>query len=209
MTNFSDEINQMIFEVVGTTQYTSANSDHTNIVKNPGQSISPDLESIIMSIVEGIVVDRLSQTGIPALDNATANVAGATGKDEFSGMLPQNKEQLLKFAQNPKAVVGGIIRAIPFLGGIVAVADFSKAVIDEIERIDAFFKKFIPDITNLHNQLRAREESAFINVGNQQLILSVRAGQTSPRLAYNTYNEFNKNRLKFESDTAIRDNSGV
>ena len=120
-----------------------------------------------------------------------------------------SKETLLKFGKNPRAVALGLIRTLPFIGGIVAAQEFAEALVAELERVDRFFKIFIPDVTTLHNQLRAREELALVQVGDQQLILTVRSGLTSPRLSYNTYNLFNKNRVKLEIEFAIRDTSGV
>jgi hypothetical protein len=113
------------------------------------------------------------------------------------------------FAKNPTGVIRGITRALPFIGGIVVAAEFAQAVHAELDKIDKFFKKFIPDITNLHNQLREREESARVAVGEQQLILTVRSGQTSPRLSYNSFNGFNTDSVRKERLQAIRDNSGV
>ena len=235
MTTFSDEFNRLVIELITSTTYTSASGpDVDNTVKVVGQTINPDFEDMIINIVEEIVKFRLEEIGIPVgdrqlpekeekttddaptdqksvdkeqTDNATQTEIQSFLYDALGGKA--SKETLLKFGKNPRAVALGLIQSLPFIGGIVAAADFAQALITELDRIDSFFKVFIPDITDLHNQLRAREETAFVQVGDQQLILTVRSGSTSPRTAYNTYNIFNKNRVQLESDFAIRDNSGV
>lgn len=236
MTNFSDEINRMIIDLLTDTEFSSASPGHINHVLTVGQTTNPDLEDMIISIVEEIVKFRLDEIGIPTGDTplpeppqkAADDIPTDTGKDDtttaeddealqksINDFLDDSlggaasKETLLKFGKNPRGVALGLIKSLPFLGGIVAAADFAQAVLAEFQRIDEFFKVFIPDITDLHNQLRDREDTARIQNGDTQLILSVRAGSTSPRLSYNTFNLFNKNRVQLEDDFRIRDNSGV
>jgi len=125
--------------------------------------------------------------------------AGGTGNAKF----------LFALGKNPLGTVRGLIQTIPFLGGIVAVADFAQAMLSEIEKIDRFFKKFIDIIDTRVNQLRNKVEQAHIRAGDTQLIITTTAGGTEPREVYNTFDEFNKNRMKLEADFAIRDKSGV
>lgn len=116
---------------------------------------------------------------------------------------------LFSMGKNPIGTTIGLLRSIPFLGGIVAFAEFGQAVFSELEKLDRFFKKFIPIIDNRINQLRKVVEQAHIRAGDTQLILTTEAGGTSPREAYNTFNEFNTNRTILENDFAVRDTSGV
>ena len=46
---------------------------------------------------------------------------------------------LYSIGKNPKAYVSGVLRAIPFIGGVVAAAEFAQAIIAELEKIDRFF----------------------------------------------------------------------
>ena len=189
MTTLSDVVNAMIIDVLLTTVWTSAGGrpDVSNTVQSIGQTTNPDLESIISStLIEAGAGGGMSGTG--------------------GAITPQSVFSSIK---NPEALAKRIIGTLPFIGGIVAAAEFGEALLAELKRIDEFFKVFIPDITNLHDQLRSREEAALVAVGDQQKILSVRAGQTSPRLSYNSYNGFNTASVRGERLKAIRDNSGI
>jgi hypothetical protein len=184
---------------VGETEFPREETDNTLEDENP-----PESEEEIQNIIDDFVEENKPEDSTSPLT-----------EESFSQLLNESlggttsKETLLKFAKNPRAVALGLVRSLPFIGGIVGIQEFSQAILSEIERVDTFFKVFIPDITNLHNQLRDREEIANIQAGNQQLILNVRAGATSPRTAYNTFNQFNKNRARLENEFTIRDNSGV
>ncbi len=117
---------------------------------------------------------------------------------------------IFSMAKNPKAFVGNVARSIPFIGGLVAAAEFAQAIVSELKKIDNFLKKFIiKRIDDRNNQLRERIESAHISAGNIQEILTTEAGGTSPRESYNTFNLFNENRTKLEADYAVRDKSGI
>lgn len=118
-------------------------------------------------------------------------------------------ETIFSIGKNPKAFAIGVLKSIPFLGGIVESSEFAQALVVELERIDRFFKKFIDIIDDRVNQLRDKVQVAGIRAGDIQLIFTTRVGETEPRESYNTFNQFNENRIKFESDFAIRDKSGV
>lgn len=127
--------------------------------------------------------------------------------DQAGGVRGANT--LFAIGKNPKGYVSRVARTIPFIGGLVAIAEFGQAVLSELEKLDDFFKKFIPNIDTLTNQLRKIEEQANVRAGNNQLITTTEAGGTSARESYNTFNEFNKNRTILENDFAVRDTSGV
>ena len=127
--------------------------------------------------------------------------------DQAGGIRGAN--MLFAFGKNPKGFATGLLRTIPFIGGIVAATEFGQAIIAELEKLDRFFKKFIDIIDDRINQLRNKIEVANIRAGNTQQIFTTRDGGTEPRESYNTFNQFNEDRLKFESDFAIRSKSGV
>lgn len=117
---------------------------------------------------------------------------------------------IFSMAKNPKAFVGNVARSIPFIGGLVAVAEFGQAILSELEKLSRFFNKFIDNrIDTRENQLRERVESAHISAGDIQEILTTQAGGSSPRESYNTFNLFNEDRAKLEADYAVRTKSGV
>jgi len=99
----------------------------------------------------------------------------------FSDAFESNTgRNLLSFGKNPKAFAVGLLKGIPFIGGIVAATEFAQAIIAELEKIDRFFKAFIPIIDNRINQLRKVEEQAKIRAGDVQLITTTQAGGTEP-----------------------------
>jgi len=117
-------------------------------------------------------------------------------------------KNFVSFGKNPINFTKNILKSIPFLGGIVAFAEFTKSILDEIKKLDDFFKKFIDDRIKRDNELRSLQQQASIQAGDIQFILSTQAGAMQPRVPYNTYNEFNENRIKHTSDFALFDNSG-
>jgi len=127
--------------------------------------------------------------------------------DEFGGF--DKLSNVVGFAKNPINAVTGLLRAIPFIGGVIAFADFAKIIIEQVAKIDAFFKAFVDRIDDRVNQLRPKEQQASIRAGDIQIITTTAAGGTDPRESYNTFNEFNNNQAKLESDFAVRDTSGI
>jgi len=122
--------------------------------------------------------------------------------DQAGGLRGANN--MLAFAKNPVGFTKGLMKAIPFIGGIVAIGEFGQALIAELEKLDAFFKKFIDIIDTRVNQLITKTQQAKIRAGDIQEILATEAGGTRVRVPYNTHNEFNKDRLNFENDHNIR-----
>lgn len=123
--------------------------------------------------------------------------------DQAGGL--RGAKNVFAFGKNPIGFTKGILRGLPFIGGIVAVGEFGQAILAEIEKLDKFFKKFInARIDDRLNQLITRIQQAKIRSGDIQEILDTQAGGTSPRTPYNTFNEFNKDRLNFENDHSIR-----
>ena len=111
--------------------------------------------------------------------------------------------------KNPVAFATNVLKSIPFIGGVIAFADFAKIIIDEVVKLDAFFKAFVDKIDDRVNQLRDKVQEANIRAGNTQLITTTAAGGTEPRESYNTFTEFNDNQMRLEVDFAVRDTSGV
>lgn len=160
-----------------------------------GSGAPTDIAKNRQSIDE--IIDKKIQVGISeAFAGQSGGVSGA--------------QNIFSMAKNPKAFVSGVAKSIPFLGGLVHAAEFGQAILTELEKLSRFLNKFIDNrIDTRENQLREREESAHISAGDIQEILTTQAGGSSPREAYNTYNEFNENRSKLEADYAVRNKSGV
>lgn len=127
------------------------------------------------------------------------------GKDSGTSTI----KNIISMGKNPVAFATNLFKAIPFIGGVIAFADFAKIIIDEVVKLDAFFKAFVDKIDDRVNQLRDKVQEANIRAGNTQLITTTEAGGTEPRESYNTFTEFNDNQMRLEVDFAVRDTSGV
>lgn len=127
------------------------------------------------------------------------------GNQDFSkGGITKN---LVKFGLNPGGVIGGLLKTgLPGFGAAVA----GTAIIVKIfKKFDELEKKFTNDVRTLLNQERDPEQTARIQAGLAQEIFTAGPGVTSPRDAYNTFDEFNTNQNRIETDYTIRTTSGV
>ena len=113
-------------------------------------------------------------------------------------------KNMVDMGKNPVNFTESIIRKIPFLGGAFALKDIAEFIINEVAKLDAFFKAFVDKVDTRVNQLITKRQQADIQAGNTQLILDTEAGGISPRTLYNTFNDFNRNRLAFENERSIR-----
>lgn len=114
---------------------------------------------------------------------------------------------LTKFGGNPFGFIqGSVTKMIPFIGTALAVTGVIAAF---IKKVDDFQKEFVNNVDGRINLFRSKEQQAQIQAGLQQLIITSESGSAEPRDAYNTFNEFNTNQSKIESDFKIRDTAGV
>jgi len=127
----------------------------------------------------------------------------------FSNVIGDSPLQnIFSFGKNPVSFMTNIAKAIPFLGGVFAAKEIAEFIIDEIVKIDRFFKKFVDVIDTRRDQLRNKQQQAEIAAGLTQVIITTESGNVEARDAYNTFNEFNNNRTKLEEDFAIRNTTG-
>ena len=118
-------------------------------------------------------------------------------------------KNVLNFGKNPIQAITSIAQAIPWLGGVFAAKEIADFIIDEIIKIDKFFKEFIDRADTRARPDRELEQRARVAAGLSQEISTTLSGQTDPRDAYNTYEQFNNNQAKLEQDFQLRDTSGV
>ncbi len=116
---------------------------------------------------------------------------------------------LLSLGKNPKNFMFGIMKALPILGGVLAAKDIADFIVDEIVKIDKFFKAFIDEVDNRIDAFRTLQEQANIQAGLVQRILTTASGSTEPRYSYNTFEEFNTNQADLEERFQMTNNSGV
>lgn len=119
----------------------------------------------------------------------------------------QTFKNLLNIGSNPAGFfTSSIVKFIPFIGAALAVTGIFLAI---ITAIDNFQKEFVDRVDDRINVFRSKEDQARIQAGLTQLIITTSAGSAEPRDAYNTFNEFNTNQQRIETDFQIRDTSGV
>jgi len=116
---------------------------------------------------------------------------------------------IMSMGKNPKNFMFGIMKALPILGGILAAKEIAEFIVDEIVKIDRFFKAFIDEVDNRIDAFRTLQEQANIQAGLTQRILTTASGTTDPRYSYNTFEQFNSNQSELEEKFQMTNNSGV
>jgi len=107
------------------------------------------------------------------------------------------------------SLIGRLVPIAVPLVIISATESIIKALTQKGSIFDLTFRNIVD---NRNNVLRARESQQEIRVGfegKSQLIVTTRAGTTSPILSYNTYEQRNNNTLEFEKMRAVREIGGI
>jgi len=116
-------------------------------------------------------------------------------------------KNVIQMGLNPQSFFGGVLsKGIPGFGIAVAA---TAIVISILKKFDALEKKFTDQINTKLRVDRNNENTARIQAGLDQEITTVSPGIYDPRDAYNTFNEFNTNRARIETDYAIRNTLAV
>ena len=118
-------------------------------------------------------------------------------------------KNIFNMGKNPIGFMTGIMKALPVLGGILAAKDIAEFIVDEIAKIDRFFKAFIDEVDNRIDAFRTLQENANIQAGLSQRIVTTSSGSTNPRYSYNTFEQKNNNEAELESKFQMINNSGV
>lgn len=116
-------------------------------------------------------------------------------------------KNLFSIGSNPAGFFqSSIIKFIPFIGTALAATGIILKIITDI---DNFQKEFVDRVDGRISLSRTKEQQALVQAGLQQLIITTEAGSAEPRDAYNTFNEFNTNQQRIETDFQIKNTSGV
>ena len=118
-------------------------------------------------------------------------------------------QPLLRKPPNPIGFLTGVAKALPILGGILAAAEIATFIVDELVKLDKFFKAFIDVVDNRIDAFRTLQEQANIQAGLTQRIITTSSGSVEPRYSYNTFDEFNNNRSEHEVKLQMTNNSGA
>lgn len=172
--------------------------------------LTPDSLKRIDDQVEQII-QTLEDSGGRAPAGKFKEVALLPQIDKQSGLRKifgrETFSNLLKIGTNPTGfLTSGITKLIPVIGTALAATGIILAI---ISRIDTFEKEFVDRVDDRIDLFRDKETQARVQAGLQQLIITTQAGSAEPRDAYNTFQVFNTNQERIETDFQIRNTSGV
>ena len=176
--------------------------DLTALTPDSLKRIDDQVEKIIQSLEDSggrAPAGKFQTTSVlPEIDKQSG-LKKIFGKQTFSN--------LLKIGSNPTGfLTSGVTKLIPFIGVALAATGIILAI---ITRIDTFEKEFVDRVDDRIDVFRDKETQARVQAGLQQLIITSQAGSAEPRDAYNTFQVFNTNQGKIETDFQIRNTSGV
>ncbi len=154
------------------------------------------IEKKLKKIQDKIKKDELKQFG--KSDSILSKILGERGASD-----------LIAMGKNPKSFMFGIMKALPILGGVLAAKDIAEFIIDEIAKIDRFFKMFIDEVDNRIDAFRSLQLQSEIQAGITQRIITTASGGTDPRYSYNTFEMFNSNQAELEEKFQMTNKSGV
>lgn len=114
---------------------------------------------------------------------------------------------------NPLGIITNLVgRIIPLAVPLVIISATENIINALTQKGSIFDLTFRNIVDNRINVLRSRESQQEIRVGfegKSQLIVTTRAGITTPILSYNTYEQRNNNTLEFEKMRAVREVGGI
>ena len=114
---------------------------------------------------------------------------------------------------NPLGILTNLVgRIIPVAVPLVIISATENIIRALTQKGSIFDLTFRNIVDNRINVLRSKESQQEIRVGfegKSQLIVTTRAGITTPILSYNTYEQRNNNTLEFEKMRAVREVGGI
>lgn len=170
--------------------------------------IQYDLSSLNQEQAEKLVkanVDVIKQ--IQKQQQKTTTTAKGKNTDIRSFFQKAKLGNILSFSKNPVSFVSGFAtKLVPVLGPALLAVGVLAAV---IKRLDNFQKQFVDRVDDRIDAFRSKEQQANIQAGLTQLIITTSTGSAEPRDAYNTFDVFNTDQSRIETDFQIRNTSGV
>ena len=120
----------------------------------------------------------------------------------------KSAKNIFSMGKNPLGFLTGAMKSLPILGGILAAKEIAEFVIQELVKLDAFFKAFIDAIDERTNKFRDLETQARIQAGLQQDIITTSYGTVDAKESFNTFNIFETNQIEVEEKYALQNTSG-
>lgn len=168
----------------------SANKLVSEFERTLGQFENRDTRSIKQKFADPLTIPKTQKEGI---------LQKLFGRQTFSN--------LIRFGSGPQSfLTAGVTKLIPFIGTALAVTGVFAVL---IKRVDDFQKAFTDNVDERIDKFRSKEQQVNIQAGLTQLIITSTAGSVEPRDAYNTFQVFNTDQSRIETDFRLRDNSGV
>ncbi len=156
------------------------------------------------------IIDSLEESGKRApVPGQKTQTASKTDKEEGMRKLfgRESFSNIVSVGTNPLGFVQGqVTKLIPFIGTALLVTGVIAAF---VKKINDFQAEFVDNVDDRINKFRSKEETARIQAGLTQLIITTQAGSAEPRDAYNTFSEFNENQQEIENEFQITNTQGV
>lgn len=158
----------------------------------------------------GNIIDALEDSGKRApVPGQRAETNSKTGKEDNLRKVfgRETYSNIISVGTNPLGFVQGqVTKLIPFIGTALLVTGAIAAV---IQKLNNFQAEFVDNVDDRINKFRSKEETARIQAGLTQLIITTSAGSAEPRDAYNTFAVFNENQQRIENEFQITNTQGV
>jgi hypothetical protein len=181
------------------------------------KTLEIDLNNLTPEALDAI--DNQLENLISRLQNPETRNANTRNLNRILTGNPQRQElleklfgretvgHLINFGKNPlNFIQGNIVRIIPFIGAALATTGIIAMF---IKRVDDFQKEFIDNVDGRIELFRSKQQQAEIQAGLTQLIITSSTGSAEPRDAFNSFEQFNTDQSRIESEFKVRETGGV
>lgn len=135
------------------------------------------------------------------------SILGSLGK---INKIADKADDAFALLSNPIGFIAQFLKSNPYAAAAIIVPYMMAEIMKWMtQRGRPFDRTLVDRIDDRINALRSKDQQARIAAGQDQLILTTRSGTTTPRDAYNTFNEYEKNQRQLAKTFAIRNTVGL